>query len=222
MIALVVMVVRVVHHFTVLEVDALVAGGTPIPRKERIVVGWAGMRGAISLAVALSIPLTTDTGEAFPFRDEIIFLTIVVIGVTLVVQGLTLAPLIRRMNFVEEEPDARRQAMTRFRTIEAALDRIGQLSFDADRRLDAPTLERARSLYAQRANQLAGECHTGVPDVDSDTDAWLRLRLELLEIEGEQLAAMRDAGTITTPLMNAVQRDLDLESARLQRRRQPA
>lgn len=221
-IALVVMVVRVVHHFTVLEADALVAGGTPIPRKERLVVGWAGMRGAISLAVALSIPLTTDAGEPFPFRDEIIFLTIVVIGVTLVVQGLTLAPLIRRMKFVEEEPDARRQAMTRFRTIEAALERIGQLSFDADRRLDAPTLERARSLYAQRANQLAGECHTGVPDVDSDTDAWLRLRLELLQIEGEQLAAMRDAGTITTPLMNAVQRDLDLESARLQRRRQPA
>lgn len=222
LIALVVMAVRLVHHFTVLEIDELVAGGTPLPRKERLVVGWAGMRGAISLAVALSIPLTTDAGEAFPFRDEIIFVTIVVIGVTLLTQGLTLAPLIRRMNFAVDTPDARRQAMARFRTIEAALQHIGELSFSSDGGIDAPTLERARSLYAQRANQLAGECHTGVPDVDSDTDAWLRLRLELLQIESEQLVAMRDAGNITTPLMNAVQRDLDLEISRLQRRRQPA
>ena len=88
----------------------------------------------------------------------------------------------------------------------------------ADGPVDAATVERARSLYASRANQLAGECRDGVPDVESDTATWLRLRLELLAIERSRLAQMRDEGQITTPVMNAVQEDLDLEANRLQRR----
>jgi CPA1 family monovalent cation:H+ antiporter len=219
--ALVVMAVRLVYHFTVLSVDEWFGGREPIGAKERLVVGWSGMRGAISLAVALSIPLTTDAGAPFPARDAIIFLTLVVIGVTLLVQGLTLAPLIRRLNFEQEEPDVRRAAMVRFRTIEAALDHIGDLSFDRDG-IDAPTLERARSLYAQRANQLAGECRDGVPDVESDTAAWLRLRRDLLDIEKSRLVQMRDEGQITGPMLIAVQRDIDLEAARLDRRMQAA
>jgi CPA1 family monovalent cation:H+ antiporter len=216
-IALVVIVVRLVYHFTVLAADERLGGREPISRAERLVVGWSGMRGAISLAVALSIPLTTDSGAPFPERDLIIFLTITVIGVTLVLQGLTLAPLIRRLKFVEEVPDATRAAMTRFRTIEAALERIGQLSFERDG-LDRPTVERARSLYAQRANQLAGECRYGLPEEESDTGAWLRLRRDLLDIERARLVQLRNDGEITTPLMNLVQRDLDLEVARLERR----
>ena len=219
--ALVVMGVRLLHHFTVLAADERLGGREPIGPRERLVVGWAGMRGAISLAVALSIPLTTDAGDAFPNRESIIFLTICVIGVTLLVQGLTLAPLIRWMNFPEEAPDARRAAMVRFRTIEAALDYIGDLSFEVDG-IDAPTLERARSLYAQRANQLAGECREGVAEVESDTATWLRLRRELLDIEKARLVQMRADGQITTPMLIAVQRDIDLEAARLDRRMQTA
>ena len=219
--ALVVMGVRLFHHFTVLAADERLGGREPIGPKERLVVGWAGMRGAISLAVALSIPLTTDAGAPFPGRDVIIFLTICVIGITLVVQGLTLGPLLNRLKFEEEAPDARRAAMTRFRTIEAALDHIGELSFEHDG-IDAPTLERARSLYAQRANQLAGECHAGVPDVESDTAQWLRLRRDLLVVERARLVQMRAVGQITTPTLNAVQQDLDLEVARLERRLQTA
>ena len=215
--ALVVMAVRLVHQFTVLELDERLGGRAPISARERLVVGWSGMRGAISLAVALSIPLTTANGEPFPGRDVIIFLTLCVIGVTLVVQGLTLPALIRRMHFREDEPDERRAAMTRFRTIEAALERIGELSFDGGD-LDAATVERARALYAQRANQLAGDCRDGVPEETSDASAWIRLRLDLLAVERIRLAELRDQGTITTPLMNVVQQDLDLESSRLQRR----
>jgi CPA1 family monovalent cation:H+ antiporter len=182
-------------------------------RPERLVVGWAGMRGAISLAIALAIPLSVDG------RDEIIFLTICVIVVTLVVQGLTLPWVVRKAHGPEDEepPDAMRQAMTRFETVEAALDRIGELSFEADEGL-RPAVERARSLYAQRANQLAGECRDGMPEEDSDTATWLRLRLELLDVERERLWQLRDAGRITTPMLNAVQRDLDLEISRLERR----
>jgi CPA1 family monovalent cation:H+ antiporter len=213
--ALVVIVVRMLHQFTVVELDERLGGREPIGWRERVVVGWSGMRGAISLAVALAVPL--DVGA----RDEIIFLTLIVIVVTLTLQGLTLPALIRAMRFSQDEPDERRQAMVRFRTIEAALDHISRLSL-AEHGLDAATVERARSLYAQRANQLAGECADGVPLPESDTGSWLRLRIGLLAVERSRLAQMRDEGEITTPQLNAVQRDLDLESERLKRRLTPA
>ncbi len=213
--SLVVMAVRLLHQFTVVELDERLGHRTPINARERLVVGWAGMRGAVSLAIALSVPADV------PFRDEIIFLTICVIAVTLVVQGLTLPALIRRLPFDDEAPGPRRQALARFRAIEAALDRIGQLSFDADG-VDPSLVERARTLYSQRANQLAGECRDGVPVSESDTAAWLRLRLELLEVERRRLVEMRDDGQITNALVNAVQSDIDLEVARLQRRMEAA
>jgi monovalent cation/hydrogen antiporter len=213
--ALVVMAVRMLHQFTVLELDERVGGRPPISWRERTVVGWAGMRGAVSLAVALAVPLDVDG------RDEIIFLTLIVIAVTLAVQGLTLPALLRAMDFKEEEPDERRQAMVRFRTIEAALDHISRMSL-ADHGFDDSTVERARSLYAQRANQLAGECADGVPLPESDTATWLRLRIGLLGVERSRLTQLRDDGEITTPQMNAVQRDIDLELERLRRRVVPA
>jgi CPA1 family monovalent cation:H+ antiporter len=200
-IAGVVMAVRMAYQFVV----------PGLATRERLVVGWAGMRGAISLAVALAIPLEIEG------REVIIFLTLCVILTTLVVQGLTLPLLIERLRFDAEVPDERRQAMARFRTIEAALERIGELSMEEDG-VNASTVERARSLYAQRAHQLAGECRDGMPDAESDTAAWLRLRLDLLGIERARLAQLRSDGQITTPLMNAVQQDLDLEEQRLQRR----
>jgi CPA1 family monovalent cation:H+ antiporter len=213
----VVIAVRLLHQFTVLELDERLGHRTPISARERLVVGWAGMRGAISLAVALAIPLTTDAGAPFPERDAIIFLTLCVIVVTLVGQGLTLPALVRRLPVEGEVPDDRRRARTRFRTIEAALEHIGGLSPSRDG-VDEATIERARSLYAQRANQLAGECRDGVPLPESDTGAWLRLRLDLLATERDRLAQLRNEGRITTPMMNAVQEDLDLEASRLQRR----
>ena len=215
--AVVVMAVRLIHQFTVLELDERVGGRENIPARERLVVGWAGMRGAISLAIALAIPLQTDSGAPFPERDAIIFLTLCVIVVTLVVQGLTLPALIRRLDFGDDEPDARRQAMARFRAIEAALERIAALSYEEDG-VDAATIERARSLYAQRANQLAGECRDGVPVPDSDTGAWLRLRLDLLGTERARLVQLRDEGRITNALLNAVLGDIDLEESRIERR----
>jgi CPA1 family monovalent cation:H+ antiporter len=195
----------------VLELDERLGRREPVSWRERLVVGWSGMRGAVSLAVALAVPLDIAG------RDEIIFLTLVVIVVTLGVQGLTLPALIRAMHFPEEAQDERRSAMIRFRTIEAALDHIGQLSLDGDGFGEA-TIERARSLYAQRAHQLAGECADGVPLPESDTAAWLRLRIQLLQIERRQLTQLRDEGDITAPQMVVVQRDIDLELERLGRR----
>ena len=89
----VVIAVRLIFLFTVAELDEsyekTVRGNRrrPLGRAERFVVGWSGMRGAVSLAAALAIPLTTDAGAAFPQRDLILFLTLTTIFVTLVGAG---------------------------------------------------------------------------------------------------------------------------------------
>ena len=79
--------------------SARAAGRDPAPR---IVVGWAGMRGAVSLAAALALPLETDAGAPLPDRDLILFITFALIFVTVVGQGLTLPALIRRLGVVED------------------------------------------------------------------------------------------------------------------------
>lgn len=129
---------------------------------------------------------------------------------------MTLPLLIRAVVIDEREPDARRHAMARFESVEAALARIGELSLGDD--LTASTVERARALYTQRASQLAGECRLGVAESDSDTHTWLSLRLELLRVERGALTDMRDRGEISNALLADLERDLDLEESRLEAR----
>lgn len=189
-----------------------------LPFRERIVVGWSGMRGAVSLAAALSIPLTTDLGAGFPERDVIICLTLIVIGATLVGQGLTLPWLVAWVLPADaSDPGARAHAMARFESVTAALDEISALSTRSD--ISPSLVERARELYSSRASQLAGECRLGVAEADSDTGAWIGLRLELLTVERQALVEARDQGEITNAVVLSVERDLDLEEERLQARR---
>ena len=96
-------------------------GRSELTRGERLVVGWTGMRGAVSLAAALAIPLQTDAGTPFPARDLILFLALVTIGATLVHPGAHPAWLIRRVAIQEEVSDERAKALARFLTVEAAL-----------------------------------------------------------------------------------------------------
>jgi CPA1 family monovalent cation:H+ antiporter len=201
-----VMVVRLVYL-------QLVPG---VPRRDRLVIGWTGMRGAVSLAAALAVPRLTDSGAPFPARDEIVFVTLLVIGVTLILQGLTLPLVLRGVVDDKQEPGPRQKALARFESVEAALEHLGELSSDSG--LPASAIERARELYTQRLSQLAGECRTGVAEDDTDTAAWLRLRLDLLDAERRQLHELRERGEISNEVMREVERDLDLEATRLQSR----
>ena len=193
---------------------------TSLSLRERAVLGWSGMRGAVSLAAALAVPLTIDGGAPFPGRDEILFLTVGVIGVTLVLQGLTLPTVLRVMLHGEGDaepiPDQRRRALARFDSVDAALGRIAELAREDE--LEPAMVERARELYTSRASQLAGECRTGVAEANTNTDAWLRLRLELLHVERSELVEARDRGDIAHEVMLVVERDLDLEEERIQAR----
>src|SRR5215211_5717518 len=119
----------------------------------RFLVAWSGMRGAVSLTVALALPLTTAAGGPFPGRDLIVFLTFVVILATLVGQGLSLPALIRRLQISDGGADADEELHARLVATKAALGQIDALA-DEDWTRDE-TVERIRAWYEYRKRRLA-------------------------------------------------------------------
>jgi Na+/H+ antiporter len=186
------------------------------PWVEVLLVAFTGMRGAVSVAAALAIPLRTHAGDALPGRDLIIFLTYVVVVVTVVGQGLALPRLLRRIapegpgDQVEREEDEARVAAAR-----AALEHLDELGADAG--VPDRTLRRLRELYRFRldrfAARLGGE---GREDLEEDSVAYQRLRQGLLERERRAIIDLRDAGRITDDALRRVEHDLDLDESRLE------
>ena len=186
----------------------------PPPLSHRILIAWSGMRGGVSLAAALAIPLTTDAGSAFPQRDLIIFLTFCVILGTLVVQGLSLPLLIRAFGVESDRLDEKEEVKARIHAAEAAVARLDELLGEDWVRED--TAERLRGLYGFRRNRFASRF-----DEDSDgaieeqSRAYQRLRRELLDAERAAIVQLRRGGVINDDVMRRLLRDLDLEDARL-------
>jgi len=183
----------------------------------RIVFAWAGMRGAVSLAAALSLPLETDAGAPFPERDLVIFLAYCVVLFTVVVQGLTLPALIRRLGVVDDGADeeAEEQA-ARIAAAEAALGALDGLAEEEWTRTD--TVERLRRLYAFRRRRFA-TLRGDLEDEDGIVDqslAYQRLMHDVIEAQRAAIVQMRNEGTISFDVMRRVERDLDLEESRLE------
>ena len=177
-------------------------------------VSWAGMRGAVSLAAALALPLTTDAGDSFPGRDVIIFLTFAVILATLVLQGLTLPALIRFLRLEDDGIEDREDAKARIKAAEAAIDRLDELLAEEWVRED--TAERMRGLYTFRQNRFRARLDGADEDgIEERSQNYQRLRRELLEAEREAMLQLRRSGVISDDVMQRVQRDLDLEDQRL-------
>lgn len=177
---------------------------------------WSGMRGGVSLAAALAVPLVTDTGESFPARDLILLLTFSVILATLVLQGLSLGGLIRSLRLRgDEEADALVELKGRLKAAQAALDRIEQLYNDEQVPLDAQ--ERMREHYEERIRRYeAGLQAGGTSEAYAESSAaWRDWRRELLTAEREAIVSMRDRGQLPPEIMRRIQRDLDLEEARI-------
>ncbi|MFL5844405.1 MAG: Na+/H+ antiporter [Solirubrobacteraceae bacterium] len=178
-------------------------------------VGYTGMRGAVSLAAALAIPLTTDTGEPFPQRALIIFLAFTVIFATLVLQGLSLPALIRALGFCDDGNElAEQEAIARVRAAEAALERLEALAGEGWVR--ESTADRLRGTYNFRRRRFAERL-----DADADGSledrslAYQRLRAELLDAERTALLELRRSGAINDEVWRNIERDLDLEHSRL-------
>ena len=186
------------------------------PWQERLVMVWSGMRGGVSLAAALAVPLVTDTGESFPARDLILFLTFSVILATLVLQGLSLGGLIRSLRLRgDEEADALVELKGRLKAAQAALDRIEQIYNDEQVPLDAQ--ERMREHYEERIRRYEAGLQAGGTSEEyaESSGAWRDWRRELLTAEREAIVSMRDRGQLPPEIMRRIQRDLDLEEARI-------
>ena len=185
-----------------------------ISANERLVIGWAGMRGSVSLAAALAIPLQTDAGGPYPDRDLIIFLAFAVILATLVGQGLTLGPLINRLGIDDDGRESNEDTLARRRVAEAALARLEELG-EPDW-ISPESVGRARQLYDYRERRF-GALEDGDGDNFEDrADAWRRLMYELFDAQREALLELRNTGAISDEVRRRVERDLDLEESRIQ------
>ena len=183
----------------------------------RVVVAWAGMRGAVSLAAALALPLETDAGAPFPERELVIFLAYCVVLFTVVVQGLTLPALVRALRVFDDgaEEEAEEHA-ARIAAAEAALEALDGLAEEEWTREDS--VERLRRLYAFRRRRFA-TLSGDLDDEDGIVDrslAYQRLTQGVIEAQRAAIVRMRNEGAISAEVMRRVERDLDLEESRLE------
>jgi monovalent cation/hydrogen antiporter len=184
------------------------------PWQRPAVVAWMGMRGAVSLAAALALPLTTDAGDPFPARPLIIFLAFSVIVATLVLQGLTLPLMVRMLGVEDDGLETKEEAKARIHAADAALQRLEELADEEWVRDE--TAERLRGLYGFRRNRFTARFGTDDDGgIEEQSLAYQRLRRELLDAERTAVLELRREGRINDDVMHRVTRDLDLEDARL-------
>ncbi len=179
------------------------------------IVAWSGMRGVVSLAAALALPAVTASGEPFPGRDLLIFLTFAVILGTLVGQGLTLAPLIKWLGVSAERTDEKHEIRARVALAEAAQQRIAELTQET--RLPESVLNSLRMQYDEQIAHLTDEQAQilGWSNRREELVASRRLRREALGAERRKLIELRERGEITNELLYQIQHELDLEEEKL-------
>ena len=218
LVSAVVIGVRLVWVFTLPYVSRLVDRRDAqrqrrIPADQRLVVGWAGMRGSVSLAAALAIPLSTDAGGPFPERDLIIFLAFAVILVTLVGQGLTLGPLINRLGIEDDGQESQENTLARRRAAEAALVRLDELG-EPDW-ISPESVGRARQMFDYRERRFGALEEGADENFEDRADAWRRLMYDLFDAQRQALLELRNRGEISEDIRRNVERDLDLEETRI-------
>ncbi len=183
-----------------------------MPWQERIVVGWSGMRGAISLAIILSLPVSVH-GTPLKGRDEVIFLVGVVVFVTLVGQATTLPALLRRFGMVEADRDRVEHMEARRSVIETALARIDELTEDGT--MDDRTSLTFRRLYEDRLERVRAELDDE-PDEERLADTSL-VRREIVRAQRDKLRRLYGRGRISAGTRRAVERRLDLDDPDMRR-----
>jgi Na+/H+ antiporter len=176
----------------------------------RMIAAWSGMRGSVSLAAALALPAD------FPRRDEVVFLTFSVIFTTLVLQGLTLPALIRRLGVRDDGAEEREELAGRRAAVEVALERIEDLAGREWTRDD--TADRMRRAYEYRRSRLAaraGETDDG-DGFEHRSRKYQKMVREVLDSQRAELVRLRNAGEISNEVMHRLERELDLEDERLE------
>jgi NhaP-type Na+/H+ or K+/H+ antiporter len=178
------------------------------------VLGWAGIRGSVSLAAALAIPLHTDAGGEFPERDLIIFLSFAVILVTLIGQGLTLGPLIDAIGLDDGGQESHEDTLARRRIAEAALARLDELG-EPDW-ISPESVGRARQLFDYRERRFGALEDGDGENYEDRANAWRRLMYDLYDAQRQELLQLRSSGEISDDIRRRIERDIDLEETRIQ------
>jgi monovalent cation/hydrogen antiporter len=183
-------------------------GETPLPPAALSVIGWAGMRGVISLATVLALPDLTDHGP-FPDRDFLLLLTVGVIAVTLVGQGLTLSPLIRLLGVTSDDSAAEEELLARRAAAEAARERLDLLALHQE--VPQDLAQDLRSHLLRRLERL----DSGAEQPVAHGLTVQQLRRDLLNVERHAVIDLRNRNAISDEVLRRVQRELDLEQVRL-------
>jgi len=174
------------------------------------------MRGAVSLAAALSLPLTTDAGTPLPDRDIILFVTFVVILVTIVGQGLTLPVLLRKLNVQDDDGPEQEEVHARLVIAKAALTRLDELREEDWTRED--TIDRISGLYRFRLRRFkvrAGKLEDD-EGIEERSLAYQRLMHSLFDAQREALVDLRNRGELSAEIRQHLEHELDLEESRLE------
>ncbi|WP_234543488.1 Na+/H+ antiporter [Streptomyces shenzhenensis] len=180
-----------------------------------MVTSWAGMRGVVSLAIAFSIPVTVH-GAPFPHRNLVLFLTFTTVIGTLVVQGLTLPPLIRRLRFPGRDPQAETlaEANAQAQASRAAEARLDELLSDDRNELPPPLADRLRMVLERRRNAVWERLGQTNPITgESVDDTYRRLSREMISAERAVFVRLRDHRYIDDEMLRTLLRRLDLEEA---------
>ena len=175
-------------------------------------IGWTGMRGIVSLAAALALPLTTAAGVPFPFRAEIILITFSVILATLVLQGLSLGPLIRALNLKEDGSLEREEMQAREHAATAALVRLDEVAnegWPVPEHLDQMRVHYGDRIQRYTKDGTAPECTAEAIEV------FQRLRHETLTAERLAVIRLRNDGIISDDVLHRLEHELDVEALQL-------
>ena len=186
----------------------------PLPAWPNIfLIGWTGMRGIVTLAAALALPVATAAGTPLPFRAEIILISFTVILVTLVLQGLSLTPLIRALHLEEDRGFEQEEMLAREHAASMALTRLDTLAGESWS--VGEQVERLRDHYGRRMQRFGGNGHVDPECSLESAEAFRRLRHETLTAERMALIGMRNDGTISDEVLHRLEHELDIEAVRL-------
>ena len=178
------------------------------------IVAWTGMRGVVSLAAAMALPLAVSNGSPFPGRDLVLFHTFAVILVTLVLQGLSLPVIIRWLGVVDDGTIEKEELLARVRAVKAALSRLNEFKGKANER----ALERLRAEYENRVGELESDVSAADHSSQgSQAMTYERLVAEALVAERRTILQLRNEQLINDEVLRKIQRDLDLAELRLNR-----
>ena len=176
-------------------------------------ISWTGMRGIVTLAAALALPVTTSTGAPFPFRTEIILISFMVILVTLVLQGLSLPPILRLLRIEQDHGLEREETMAREHAATAALNRLDQVM--QENWATSEQVERVRLPYSRRLERFARVGLAEDKAASGTNEVIQRLQHETLTAERMALIGLRNDGTISDEVLHHLEQELDVAALHL-------